>query len=437
LVRRTTKAHWKRIVTAALPLVFVAAPVLVGYAAAAGTPRQPAVAGPGEPAPAIEATYSAAQSDPRLTDEERVRVAVDTYFTLQYESMVRQRALDPGFVIDHSTPAGQDLYNYELGRLRYSIACWKYTDTVLERYSYRPAYESVTVTGDTATVRVRSRADAVWVGTPDRVDKIGGVLHVIDLVETAGGWKLIRDSYDDEFRSIHPYGTNWAELEDTLPERLAAYYAREAGTDRPPAPVDPGEYRTYDRSRCAEYATTCANDDEDCSTVSYNPLFKDRAATCADGQNFVSQCVWYGFGGLDTPSAVENHELPMIDGISGAVDWWCDEDRTCGAATGNYTWADCADFENMIEDNYDEDNVGVQGHDGVLSLTAVGDIVRVPGHVFIINDIVDKDADGYTDYNEIYVCAPTKNRRNKPLFKVVSDPTDVRYVWIVRFKYPE
>jgi len=436
LVRRRIKVHWNRVVVVVLPLLLVAIPALAGYAAAAGGPRQPAVAAAGEPAPTIEATYDTAQADPDLTDDAQVRAAVDAYFTLKYESMVQRRALDPGFVIDRTTRAGQDLYNYELGRLQYSIACWEHTDTVLDSYSYRPEYESVTVTGDRATVRVHPGGDAVWADTPDRVDGLGAVPHVIDLVKTADGWKLIRDDYDDEFRTIYPYGTDWAELRDTLEERLAEYYARDAEiTGRPPIPAGVAWYRTYDRSRCATYAVTYTDDSGTYSTDNYNPLFKDWAYKERDCQNFVSQCVWYGFGGVNTSSAIEAHDLPMIDGISGATDWWCDKDGT----DPNWTWTGVSYFENMIKDNYDDDKVGVYGRDGNLEHTLVGDIVRMTtkSHVFIIDDIVDLDGDGDTDYNEIYISSHTNNRRNHRLSSLIKDPTKVRYIWIVRFKEPE
>jgi len=60
LARGRIKVHWKRVVVAVLPLVLVAIPALAGYAAAAGSARQPAVAAAGKPAPTIEATYDAA-----------------------------------------------------------------------------------------------------------------------------------------------------------------------------------------------------------------------------------------------------------------------------------------------------------------------------------------------------------------------------------------
>jgi len=350
--------------------------------------------------------------------------------------MVRQQALDLGFVIDRTTRAGQDLYNYELGRLQYAIACWEHTDTVLDSYSYRPAYESVTVTGDTATVRVHPKAGVVWCSRSDRLDHMGTYLHVLSLVKTANGWKLVRDDYDDEFRCIHPYGTDWVELEDTLAERLVKYYARDAEiTSRPLYPPDGEEYRTYDRSRCASYAITYTNDKGDCSTTNYNPLFANWAYKCADCQNFVSQCVWYGFGGLNRSSSIEDHDLPMIDGISGATDWWCDKDGT----DPNWTWTGVSYFENMIKDNYDHDKVGVYGRDGNLSYSEVGDVVSMTtgSHVLIINDIVDEDEDNKTDYNEIYVCAHTANVRNRLLSGYIYDPTDVRYLWIVTFKNPQ
>ncbi|MHB1416244.1 MAG: hypothetical protein ACYC1C_13430, partial [Chloroflexota bacterium] len=86
---------------------------------------QPEPAIPGVPAPATEAAYRAAQADPSLTEEQKVRSAVDTYFTLRYESYLRDEALDLGIVVDTSSKEGKTLHDYELGRLQYWLQGWR------------------------------------------------------------------------------------------------------------------------------------------------------------------------------------------------------------------------------------------------------------------------------------------------------------------------
>jgi hypothetical protein len=80
---------------------------------------------PGDPAPELEAPYRTAQSQADSTDVDRIKVAIQVYFDLKAQSLVRGRALDPGFVIDRSSGAGEDLYNYELGLLQYCLTLWE------------------------------------------------------------------------------------------------------------------------------------------------------------------------------------------------------------------------------------------------------------------------------------------------------------------------
>ncbi len=298
-------------------------------------------------------------------------------------------------------------------------------------------------------MRIHPWVDVVYSDDPSKIGELGGELHIIDLVKTPEGWKLIRDSYRDEFTILYPYGTDFNQLQVELPEQLAAAAARDSElakepglTERQSGQAGPQEsvgilgvsYRDYDRSRCASYATTYTNNNVDCSTTNYNTLFVNYTYKCADCQNFVSQCVWYGFGGQNTSQAIQGHYLPMVYNVTGATNWWADK-YTTGS---NWTWTSVPNFESMINANWSNDKVGVQGHEGHLGLTWKGDVVsmRAYQHVFIINNIIDYDGDGRTDYNEIYVCAHTKNRKNARLSSVVPNPSDVKYLWIEIFKNP-
>lgn len=181
---------------------------------------QPSPAVPGVPAPAIEATYRAAQADPSLSDEAKVKAAVDAYFTLKYEGIVRSEALDLGFVVDLSSESGRAVHDYELGRLRFMLLNWQGGRSTFVAYDYRPNYEAVAVAGGTATVRVRPKADmhVTTAGAP-HVEPMGDDPHVLTLTGGPQGWRVSVDDYRDELKRGYPLGTDWDKVIAEFPKR--------------------------------------------------------------------------------------------------------------------------------------------------------------------------------------------------------------------------
>lgn len=191
--------------------------------------EQPEPAATGAPAPTIEAACRAAQSDPTLTDEARVRSAVDTYFTLKYESLVRGQALDLAIVVDESTKAGKTLADYELGRLQYSLLWWRELGHLTVAYDYHPAYDAVEVNGNTAVVRIRPLVSLHHDDSGRLYWEPGGFeLHTLKLAHGASGWRVTADDYRDEFKTLHPVGTAWAVLQARFPETVAQWRQQQA-----------------------------------------------------------------------------------------------------------------------------------------------------------------------------------------------------------------
>ena len=174
----------------------------------------PAVPRPGEEAPEFQTEYQAGQSAGGANEETRVRAAVDVYFKLRYECAVSVRAFDLGFLIESSLAPGVDLYNYEMGRIEYSVAAWEKSGFSLRGIDYRPEYESVVLDGLTAVATLCPKAPV-----SSSLDyETGGEVHVVRLVLTQQGWKLIEDNYDDDFRRAYPPGTDFGELIRNLPD---------------------------------------------------------------------------------------------------------------------------------------------------------------------------------------------------------------------------
>ncbi len=176
---------------------------------AAGAGPQPPPLHPGLPAPELETAYQASQADPNLSDEEKIKAAIQTYFDLKARSLVLGESLDLGFVIDRSTEAGTDLYNYELGLLQCNLAGWRYGGTPSTECVYTWTYDSIETADMEAEVMLRLSGEYRDPGDP-RVSRFGNEPHAVSLVRSSGGWKLIRDVYDNDWSQIYPRGTDFA-----------------------------------------------------------------------------------------------------------------------------------------------------------------------------------------------------------------------------------
>lgn len=135
----------------------------------------------------------------------------------------------------------------------------------------------------------------------------------------------------------------------------------------------------------------------------------------------------------------------MVDNSVGELPWWCDKDWASeyvepGKPGSRMYWIRALEFPDMIQDNWNKDQYGVQG---VLCTTTydldIGDTVRLreESHALIISDIKDFDKDWITDFNEIFVCAHTNNVKDYKLESLNSDPEHWNYYKIKRFKRPE
>ncbi len=383
---------------------------------------------PEPPRPAVAASqflelYETAQSSPGLSDVEKIRVAVDTYFTLKYESLVGGCALNLGIVVDRSDSRGRGLFNYEMGRLQYYNAAWDFVGFDPTGYRYEPEYLDVTVTDNAAAVEVVPWAEVSYWPLPFLA---GSEQHQVLLVRSSTGWVITDDRYSDPFLKTYPRGTDFAYLIRSVSARNAA--VEETQTVQPQGDVGVLSIRSYNRGDACWYAETYA--------LSYNGNFKSYAGSGGDCQNFVSQSVWYGFGGINTYNPyIQNHLLPMVDNWAGATDWWAD----LSTATNN--WVNVGLFKDMARANY-YNLVGVQGYWGSLTLTNCncdyGDWVSTSSfsHAMIITSLPEKDGDLYHDYNEIYICGHTSNQKNVPLTLNCPTPADAKLLIIYRFLNP-
>jgi len=172
----------------------------------------------GEEAPEFQAEYLAGQAAGGAGEESRIRSAIDVYFKLRYQCAVSLRAFDLGFLIESGVAPGADLYSYEMGRIEYSVAAWEKIGFSLRDIDYHPEYESVVIDGAAAVATLCPKA----LVSSSLDFETGGEVHVVRLVLTQQGWKLIEDSYDDDFRRAYPPGTDFGGMIKSLPDEPVA-----------------------------------------------------------------------------------------------------------------------------------------------------------------------------------------------------------------------
>lgn len=258
-----------------------------------------------------------------------------------------------------------------------------------------------------------------------------------------GKWLITHeDCPDDDLRRAQfPTGTDFAALTQTVPAQRAAVdkhekeaeaawqqevqHMRDTGDpryaflpekDRQLAPPTAGSsttttplspmytYASYSGTKALTYSNTYY--------FPYNGFFYNFNSSGGDCQNFGSQCVWIGFGGINTASMINSHVYPMIStSVSGAVPWYADATSTAASS-----WISGTAFETMVRGNLSSNAYGVQASCGAnnedggapVSSIVVGDIVRVHYHDPNYNHLLDVfhtmvvvQANG--TYNGIYV----------------------------------
>lgn len=246
------------------------------------------------------------------------------------------------------------------------------------------------------------------------------------------------DCPEDDIRRVQfPAGTDFAALTQTVPAQRAAVdkhekeaeaawqqevqhmrdtgdprYAFLSEKDRQLAPVASVgstanaallaySYTSYNGFRASDYTDPSSYSYMHWS--SYNTLFHDFNSSGGDCQNFGSQCVWYGFGGVNTAPTINSHVVPMISSsVSPATAWYADSSSLAAPS-----WVSGLSFETMVRNNLSSNGYGVQAScgssngDGGAPATSivVGDIVRLKaGHTMVV-----VEANG--TYTGIYVSA--------------------------------
>lgn len=154
--------------------------------------------------------------------------------------------------------------------------------------------------------------------------------YVVEFLKTNAGWTIVNMTV--EF--LEAYGVE----PETFDLRASIQAADEALRQPVVTVPDPVETQAvtssayyYNKAAAVAYSMVYTTSRDNIGVYDFpefcNPNFTfytnggDCGVNC---QNYVSQCLWAGFGGSNTPSKIENCILPMDTSGSDAMKWYCD-----------------------------------------------------------------------------------------------------------------
>lgn len=372
------------------------------------------------------------------------------YLLAQMEALVKQDStlIDEYFNLDD--PVSRELHQFESFRVQYVA---EYLSHAVKGISwYSSEMELKVLRGNLRWVEIEAAYSGI-VQTNDMEEPtvFNDERHILTLRrDHKGEWYVLADEHEDIF--IRAYGRvsedqfasiirgqqeYWNERKAEQSKNVASgslsdmILAREKMMEH--ALEEASNSRSYQlvmlsRTDASTYAKTYAS--------SYNTqVFPSFSADC---QNFVSQALWFGFGGTNSHPVSSGY--PMVKDIQGSTNWWASKNPL-----GNSTsWTYVPSFCTMIEDNfYSTSKYGVCGlrtPNGGLSTGALlpGDIVvdvksheggqwGTRGHIMIITSIRDHGG----GINDIYISAHTNNAKDKRLILEYGPSAQYR----LRFAY--
>ena len=171
----------------------------------------------------------------------------------------------------------------------------------------------------------------------------------------------------------------------------------------------------------------------------YNAQFFSYAGEGGDCQNFVSQCMWAGFGGSQDSGSIVYHSLPMDN--AGSNQWF---GRPASGGKINYSWISCQSFRQYLTGSREASGSGgsnAAGDAGMyasvldvgagspLSAVTAEELVGAAAHVdgsggHYSHAIIFTAATG-TSRSEIWYCGHTSDVTNVKLGDFYTGPVKV------------
>jgi hypothetical protein len=335
--------------------------------------------------------YQQAQADPNLSDEEKIKAAIDAYFTTRYEGQAVLARIDISTYSDYARRVEQvaaaaeqdfsllveaanadwlikekDLREIEL----YKAVIF---DLGYKSYNFTIDYDSMEINGDNATVQLREGYDVVFNVIAPEVSSLANLKHTLALHRKKAGWLISNDesqselsrrleivSKDEVIRQINEnYQTsveNQKKYDSTKNMTLQAQPVSTASLTSYP----------YYRAEAVRYADGHVPHNSTCEICGYNVQYYKTETANGDCTNYVSQAIYAGGG----------YARPDLNRKGMNATWFYD----AISKTGSPAWVGVVAQRDAFVDN--TSMAGPYGYEPVDSLCNVsaGDVVQIIDH---------------------------------------------------------
>jgi len=170
--------------------------------------------------------WQTAQNDPNLSEEEKIKATVNTFFVLKFESWKIYQLLDFGFLFDKENPKAYDDYAYERGIHLMGGISRKYWRTDVDSYSYDPEFPKLEIKNQMAVVRVYPKSVMIDLKTPDYPSINLLTQHDFELLKKVNGWLIQSIFTNDEIHDSYPRTTDFVKEAATFVDRQNEFHFR-------------------------------------------------------------------------------------------------------------------------------------------------------------------------------------------------------------------
>lgn len=304
--------------------------------------------------------YLAAQHNANLSDEEKIKTAIDAYFTIRYEGQKLVKAQDFSVLVEDNNLAW---VNKEKDKREIELYIASLFDLAYQSYKFTLDYDSIEIKDNEAVVHLKQNHQVAYKAVAPQVSKLSGLPHTITLHDKNGIWTIYKDEYEDEYTRLLETTTK-----DEVKQQVNKNYRISQENNNleentlansiSSQPLLPIYYSVYDKNRAIAFADTYAP-----SSASPAPIpqaIKDayqafygtpypggwlqnyRVEPDNDCTNFVSQAVfegtWYTNGDTNYfyPTPNDNNWYYKFSPVAQGTPTWTRVGAPVGSIAGFY-----------------------------------------------------------------------------------------------------
>jgi hypothetical protein len=139
--------------------------------------------------------YLTAQQNLDLSDEEKIKAAIDAYFTSRYEGQKVLEQQDFSSILDDAT---LDWVKKEKDKREVELYVASVFDLGYESYNFTLDYTSIVIKNKKATVQLLESHEVVFKAISPEISKMANLQHTFTLHYKKDGWVIYKDEYQDE-----------------------------------------------------------------------------------------------------------------------------------------------------------------------------------------------------------------------------------------------